>query len=124
MELFGKRHDPVRLFFRRLGLIALLALVLVALSAVWDVYKKERDSRGKREDAEREVGELSQRQTKLQAEIAELRTVRGQEEAFREEYELGKDGEGLIIIIAKEEPAAPPEAGGFKKWLNNAFPWW
>jgi cell division protein FtsB len=125
MAIAGKRFDPVRLIVRRLGLLLLLVLVLGALSALWDVYKKERDSRVLREQAEAQLRNLTQQEERITAEISRLETVRGKEELLRENYEMARDGEQLIIII--EPPtAAPVEATTtpMMEWMHRLIPFW
>ncbi len=125
MAIIGKRSDPVRLFVRRLGLLFLLILVLGAASAVWDVYKKERDSRVLREQAETQLYNLTMQEERLTTEIARLETARGQEEMLRENYELAKEGENLIIIIEPpktevQEPTTTP----MMRWMHRLIPFW
>jgi hypothetical protein len=109
---------------RRLGLAALAALVIFAASAVWSVYHKEEDSRILREQAERRLAELTVQEQHLDGEIARLKTARGQEAALRQQYEVGKAGERLIVIV---EPAAPEpiEASStWQLWVDKYLPFW
>lgn len=125
MAIAGKKTDPVRLFFRRLGMLALVVLLIVALSALWDVYKKERESRLLRTQAEREMNELAAQESRLSAELARLQTKRGKEEVLREHYQMGRPGEKMIVIV---EPPAPEPVQAtttpFKKWMHTFLPFW
>ena len=125
MAIVGKRSDPVRLFARRLALLVLLLLVIAALSALWDVYKKETESRTLRVQAEAQLYNLNMQQSHLSGEISRLQTARGKEEMLRENYEMAKQGENLIVII--DPPAAPPvvaTSSSVSKWIHRLLPFW
>ena len=125
MRSYEQRRSPARLLLRRLGLLALLALVGTALGGVWNVYHKERESAGLRAQAESERADLRERETRLKNDIAALKTDRGMEEALREQYALAEKGEQLIVIV---EPAVsvPAEATSspVMRWFQKMFLWW
>lgn len=125
MAIVGKRSDPVRLFARRLALLALLLIVIGALSALWDVYKKEKGSRLLKDQAEAQLYNLSMQEDHLSNEIARLETARGQEELLRANYEMAKEGENVIMII--EPPERAPEVATtttLTKWMHRLIPFW
>jgi cell division protein FtsB len=125
MAIVGKRSDPVRLFARRLALLALLIIVFFALSALWDVYKKENESRTLRLQAEAQLYNLHMQEDHLNGEISRLQTERGKEEMLRENYEMAKAGENMIMII---EPPTQPKAvattSSMSKWIHRFLPFW
>lgn len=124
MAVIRDRHEPVRLFGRRLLILGLLALLAVALSGVWGAYRKERESRALRREAEVQLSDLSIRQAELDAEIANLQSDRGKEEALRQQYALAKKGEGLIIIVDPSKTEIPREPSKLLQWFKKAFEWW
>ena len=118
------RNDPVRLFGRRLILLALFALIVVALVGVWSTYKKERESYALRQEAEMQLNDLANRQMQLDADIENLQTNRGKEQVLREQYALAARGEGLIVIV-DTPPVAPTRAtSSVIDWLKKTFKWW
>src|SRR3989338_2402000 len=118
------RNDPVRLFGRRLILLGLFALIVLSAMGVWSAYKKERESRALRQEAEMQLGDLSQRQEQLDADIASLETDSGKEQVLREQYALAARGEGLIVIV-DTPPVAPTRAtSSLVDWLKKAFTLW
>ncbi len=125
MAIAGKRSDPVRLFARRLALLALLIIVLAAFSALWDVYKKERDSRILKEQAEAQLFNLTMQEEHLSGEISRLQTTRGKEEMLRENYEMARQGEHMIVIIDPPVPA-PVQASTspIVEWMHWLIPLW
>jgi cell division protein FtsB len=124
MRSYEQRRNPARLFLRRLGLLALLALALVALGGVWNVYQKERESAGLRMQAESERADLAERELRLKDDIAELKTDRGMEEALREQYALAEKGEHLIVIVEPTAPAPVEATSTFRTWFESIFQWW
>ncbi len=124
MATFREKHDPIRVFWRRLGMVALLALVIMAASGVWNVYHKDRESRALRMQSELELAQLTQQQTQLNARINKLESPRGKEETLRQQYAVGKQGEGMIIIVdpeqSKESPATTTPA---MHWIERLFDW-
>src|SRR3990167_7471229 len=124
MAISDRRRHIVRLLWRRLGIVALLILVLVAASGVWSVYQKERESLQLRSEAESQYNMLSQQQTQLQSDIANLETDRGKEAALRQQYAVGKKGEGLIVIV-DPRPDAPQQASStIMQWVRKFLPFW
>lgn len=104
MARFRDRYDPLRLFFKRVGTLALLILVVFVGLGVWKVFSKERESRALRVEAEIQEARLKEQADQLEAKTAQLKTDRGKEALLRDQYDVGRSGEGLIVIV---EPPAP-----------------
>ena len=121
MALFIQRSDPVRLMKRRLVIAVLLLFLAAAVRGIWDVYQKLQESQTLRHEAEVQLENLKMRETSLRTDISKLKSDRGMEEVLREEYELARDGEGVVVIV---EPQAPPPElqpstfQRFKTWFN------
>ena len=124
MANFRSRYDPARLFLKRVGTLALLIVVIAAGVGVVRVYLKERESQTLREYAEIEKHELEQQAQRLRNDTQKLKTARGQEEALREQYDVGKYGEGLIVIVEPQipEPIEPPPT--FLEKVQKFFLFW
>lgn len=122
--MWGQRRDPLRLFGKRLLLILLFVLVIIAISGVWKVYRKERESMSLRREAEVQLENLSKRQTQLERDIEKLKTPRGMEDALREQYRLAKTGEHLIIIVDPPTPAPIEATSSVMEWFQKTLSWW
>lgn len=109
---------------RRLLMLVTLIAVIFAFSWVWKVYQKERESAVLREQAEMQLADLQKRNAQLQSDIAVLETNRGKEAVLREQYELGKQGEKLIIIVDPSTPTATKATTTRFDWVKKAFHWW
>ncbi len=124
MAVLRPRNNPVRLFGRRLVLLGLLSLIIIAGAGVWSTYKKERESYALRQEAEIQLNDLRERQTQLDSNIASLETDRGKEQVLREQYALAARGEGLIVIV-DTPPVAPTHATStLVDWFKKTFTWW
>lgn len=120
----NQRTIAARLFLKRLGLLALFILVVIAASGVWGVFQKERETAARRAEAEALRVDLEARAKKLQADIMTLRSDRGLEATLRAQYGLAEEGEGLIVIV---EPPATKEAEATstsRDWFSKIFWWW
>ncbi|MDO8481661.1 MAG: septum formation initiator family protein [bacterium] len=124
MERFTQRRDPLRLIGKRFLLILLLALVIVAISGVWKVYRKARESMTLRKEAEIQLADLDKRRTQLEADITKLKTSRGMEEVLREQYSLAKSGEHLIVIVDPPTPAPVVATPSVMEWFQKTLSWW
>lgn len=124
MSRFEQRRNPAQIFLRRLGLLALLFVVLAAVLGVWNVYQKERESATLRTQAETERADLILREKQLNGDIAKLKTDRGMEEALREQYALAEKGEGLIVIVDPPTPVPVQATSSVMGWFKKMFRWW
>jgi hypothetical protein len=124
MANFRNKYDPLRIFLKRLGTLALVLLVLAVGLGVWKVYQKERESRTLREYAEVKRDELQSREARLRDDTQRLKTVRGQEEALREQFDVGMEGEGLIVIVEPPEPEPIIVPPTFLEKVKSFFVWW
>jgi len=108
MKAFEKREDPIVLMKRRIIIVALLLAALILARAVYGVVLKKDEAAQLREEAERELGGLQAREVEIRTGIAEIASERGVEKALRSEYELAKEGEGVIVIVEGEQKTDKP----------------
>ncbi len=125
MVAIKQRNDPVRLFGRRLALLALIVLVFAVAVGMWSAYQKAKESGSLRAQAQRQLHDFSARQSQLNSDIANLQTSRGKEEVLREQYALAAKGERLIIIV--DPPASKPAQATSTTvfdTIKRTFSWW
>ena len=96
---FHEKRKLKQILYSRLA-VALLTVVVIFLGAqVWDVFQKERSTAAKKEQQRRELSELEERERLLQEEIERLETRSGLESEIRGKFEVGREGEGLIVVV-------------------------
>lgn len=123
MQADRQQMDPVRLFGRRLLMFALFVLVVIAATGVWSAFGKQRESGEMRREAELRLADLAERSDQLNAKLVRLETDRGKEEALRERYELGREGERLIVIVDAPVPEKPTTTPSVFQRIRDALPW-
>ncbi len=121
MASYGGRTG--RLFLKRLGLFALCALVIAAAWSVWGIYDKERESSTMRAQAEAARVDLQSRESKLQADLSNVSSDRGIEQALREQYALAGQGEGLITIVDEGPSSTVSQQNRSQSWWQWLFSW-
>ena len=121
MAVHGQRRDPIKLLWRRLITLGLCIVAVLTMWAVFGVYWKDRESRNLRSLAELQLKDLSDRQAALAASIKALDTARGKEQALRGAYQVGREGEGLVVIVDETPAPNTPATTSPKQWLQKLF---
>jgi cell division protein FtsB len=85
---------------------------------------KERESSSLRIQAEAQLKDLQAREAALNARITALETDRGQEEALRDQYQVGKEGEAVVTIVDKPASSSPMYQSEHRSWWQRIFWWW
>lgn len=129
MRELEQRRNPIRLLSLRLFTVGLLIILFALVKGVWEIYQKERETYEGRARAERELSDLAERESQLHGEIARLRSPAGVEEALRQQFDMAKEGEGVIVIVDRapqdEEKAEPMDMRTVSTWkrLIPLAPW-
>ena len=123
MAFFRERNDPIRILGRRILLILLAMLVVSALWALWDIFRKNMEATQLRAEAEGRLADLESQQAKLEADIEELETNRGMEAALRQQYAVAGAGEGLIVIVESDKTSTRQASSTPLGWIAKLFHW-
>lgn len=86
-----------------------------------NVYKKEIETQENRNMAELEFAELEGRKTELQKEVIKLKTDRGVEEELRSQFEIGHEGESMLVIV--DRPVVEDLKEEEEVWWKTMLPW-
>lgn len=122
MDFYEKRKFK-KLLYSKVTLI-ILGLIVVWLSFnVFSMYKKEKSTRLKRIEQKEILSELEAREASLSTEIERLSTESGIEEEVRSKFEVGKDGEKLVVIVDKPEDKNENNGDTKKSFLQRVFSW-
>lgn len=109
MRELEQRRNPLRLLSLRLFTVGLLLIIFALVKGVWSIYQKERETYEGRARAEQELADLDEREAHLRGEIARLRSPAGMEEALRQQFDMAKEGEGVIVIVDRPTKDAEPK---------------
>lgn len=127
MRELEQRRNPIRLLGLRIFTVGLLIILFALVKGVWGIYQKERETYDGRERAEQELAGLNDREAHLRGEIARLRSPAGVEESLRQQFDMAKEGEGVIVIVDRptKEESAPMDMRTVSTWkrLLPIAPW-
>jgi cell division protein FtsB len=110
-ELEQRRH-PIYVLSLRFFTVVLLLVAFVLIKGVWGIYNKERGTYSGRAQAEKELLDIENRETSLRAEIARLRSPQGVEEALRQQFDMAKEGERVIVIVDRAPEKSTDQGAG------------
>jgi|CXWL01.1.fsa_nt_gi hypothetical protein len=100
-----------------IGILLLVAFWLVSL--IWGLAGKAHIAVSEAHEVERQYEALEDRKTLLQANLAALATVRGQDAAIRTAFGVARQGEEVIVVVPPElkVPTVPPS------WWQRILSW-
>lgn len=121
MPDFYKRRKLLRYAYSR-GTIAVLLVLLSFFGYVaYGAYSKSAEARDRKDEVARELEKLHEREATLKADIEALNSERGAEAALRERYQVGREGEEVLVLLTQESEevpgVVPVEPPGFWKRL-------
>lgn len=114
---FYTRRKLKRFIYSKPVLVLMLLPVFLMGSATWSAWAKEESTRGNLAAVESELEALRAREEALQKELERLDTPRGLEAEIRSKYELGREGEEMVVIVEEEKPVS-------KIVPIEPDPWW
>ena len=103
-----KRKIKKTLYSKGVLLILLLLLVLVG-RATFGIYIKEQGSKQSLDLAKNELAALQAREGKLKEDITRLNTPEGIEAQIREQFQVAKPGERMIVLVDERKTAPTQE---------------
>ena len=120
---FHEKRKLKKLLYSKPTLIVLGFLVVWLSFNVFSMYKKERDTRLRRIEQREVLNELESREESLREEIERLSTERGIEEEVRSKFEVGKEGEEVVIIVDNPEAEDSNIKDLKKTFWQKVFSW-
>jgi len=108
MREFKRKRKIRQYLYSRLALCILLVLTLLMAKAAWSVYSKERDSRVSMSRAQMELAALEARHEQLSRSIERLKTEQGVEAEIREQFQVAKPGERMVVVVEEKSAEQPP----------------
>lgn len=122
---FGLKRTALRkLVYSRATIVVLAVLVVLLGIGVFNAYQTASRAEEKRAEREAVLQNLKERQAALSREIEQLETERGIEAEIRTKYDVGHEGEGVIVIVdapANEANATTTDERGFFSRILDFF---
>lgn len=124
---FHEKRKLKKILFSKGMLLLLFVLTACMVYGAHNAYKKKEVASARREELAAELAALEHRASELEGDIQELEDSRGIEAELRNRYEVGREGEEMIVLVEEEAPSAPKdevveqEKGFWGKMLEMFF---
>ena len=89
-------------------LFILAVLFLLSLEGLWNIYQKHSEAYEKAKEAQADLENLRGREADLEKKVSFLKTDRGREEEIRKKFMVGKQNEGVILVVDQGVTTTPP----------------
>ncbi len=101
---------------KKIWILVLLIVFVVFANGTWSVYQKSSFASENRELAQKELEELKVREIALREELVRLETKRGLEEEVRQKFDVGLEGEKMIVLVDAPEKKKLIEPREYTLW--------
>lgn len=116
-------RQRLRRFFISPLFLALLAIPAGFLVyTAHNAYSAAKDTHERRMALEEELAEVEARNAMLEANIARLNNPREIEEELRKRYDVGREGEEVVVLVEEEEK--PHDTTPTDQQGKSVRPWW
>jgi cell division protein FtsB len=116
-------QNMLKVFGYRIFTVFILLILFFLIRGGWDVYQKYRETYINKVNSEAKLNELIDRKHQLQAEVLTLKSNRGLEEEIRQQFEVAREGEGLIIIVDRPVVDNDEDKQNLRSWWRPLWPW-
>jgi cell division protein FtsB len=104
-----KEKKKARKMMYSVPVLFLLAVIfLLSIEGLWNIRQKHSEAYEKAREAKADLENLRGREAELEKKVAFLKTERGKEEEIRKKFMVGKQGEGVILVVDPPPSAALP----------------
>ena len=93
-----------KIIFGKIGIVVLVIIFALFAKGTWGVYQKAQFAKEKRVHAEERLSVLQEQEVTLTQELKHLNTPRGLEEEMRKKFDVGQEGEQLIVLVDAPAP--------------------
>jgi cell division protein FtsB len=118
MKNFQEKNRYRKIIQSKPVLIILGICLVFFIFNIVQLTSKAIETKKNREIAENKINELQTQKSELEYKIQKLNTEKGMEENIREKFGLGKEGEGMIVIVDEKEKIKNEEIENSSKFLN------
>ncbi len=104
--VYMKHHREVhilrQLFFSPIGIFLSLLFLFVLVKANYSLYIRNDAARENRTTLQRELSTMEHRRDRLLATLGRIGTEKGEEIALREQYDVGREGEEMVVVLDQD----------------------
>ncbi len=119
MKEFQRKKKIRRFLYSPLSFVILLIFLVIIGKATWSVYAKEHESQKNLDRATAVLHDLETRQKQLGDKIEQLKTSEGVETEIREQFQMAKPGEKMVVMVESAKPAPKvPEQSLVSRFFN------
>ncbi len=122
MNEFQRKRNRGRFLYSRITLLVLLIVLAFLFKALWGAYGRERENTAKLERVQETFAALAARAAALEEKLARLKTPEGIEAEIREQFQVAKPGEKMVVVIPDksrgEEDVSEPNQSFVSKLFN------
>lgn len=123
MRFQEKRNLKTKMYSKPV-LIGLLVLLILLSKALVNLYGRYKESVSAEKIATQRLQELKDRQSVLHQDIGNLQSEQGQEEELRKKFNVGLDGEQMVVVVLEKENPEGQEKKGFFSQAWSSFLGW
>lgn len=120
---FRKKRTARRIVRSRI-VIGILAVAVIFLgNATWNAYQGYSKAKEKEEHVVRQLEALTERKEGIEKDLNRLQTQRGVEAELRQRYNVGKEGEEVVVVVSEKNNLETEESNerGFVATLWHAI---
>lgn len=123
MHEFKEKQKARKMRYSKPVLTVLLVIFFLSLDGLWNIYQKHSEAYEKAKEAQFNLENLRGREAELEKKVAFLKTDRGREEEIRKKFMVGKQGEGVILVVDPTTSTTPivttpPPQSVWTRFLN------
>lgn len=96
---FYEKRKVKKLLHSRVVLTVLCIPVVLMMYAAYNAYEKKQETSERRSELSARLAGLEERRTELEQDIDMLNDPRGVEAELRSRYEVGKEGEEVVVFV-------------------------
>ena len=108
------------MIYSKITFFIFIIIFILLARGTWNIYSKASRAKHNEEAAKKQLVQLKKREAFLRAEIERIKTKRGQEDQLRKQFDVGRDGEKMVVFVNKEVPA-PKQQEKPKTFLDKVY---
>jgi hypothetical protein len=112
---FKEKQKVRKIKYSKPALFLLSVFFLLSLEGLWHIYEKHSEALEKAEEAQGDLRDLQKREAGLEKKVVFLKTEKGKDEEVRKKFMVGREGEGVILVVDPIHSGEPPNPSPEKK---------